>query len=420
MLRSFRKSQIHKFIFVPGFSTAAEITSVSGRGVGMDVVRTNIDQIGGTIDVKSVAGAGVSFTIKIPLTLAIVAALIVEAGGDRFAIPQLSVVELVRVRAGCEHRIERIKDTTVLRLRDKLLPLASLTALLGAEAAGEVKTDDGFIVVIQVGSQSFGIVVDAVLHTEEIVVKPMSSKLRHIAMFSGNTILGDGSVIMIVDPNGIARALGSTVTSQMAAADAAATKPAAADGQATSLLLFRAGSTQLKAVPLALVTRLEEIDARKVEISNGRHMVQYRGQLMPLVTLSDEVRIKGEGAQPLLVFSDGSRAMALVVDEIVDIVEERLDIQVASENAGVLGSAIVKGQAAEIIDVGHFLPLAFEDWFRRKEQSARSPARRVLLIDDSPFFRNMLTPVLQAAGYQVTAVGAAAEALALLKDGARL
>ena len=153
---------------------------MSGRGVGMDVVRNNIDQIGGTIDVKSVAGVGLSFTIKIPLTLAIVAALIVEAGGERFAIPQLSVVELVRARAGGEHRIERIKDTAVLRLRDKLLPLARLSQLLGTEAeAGDVES--GFIVVTQVGSQTFGIVVDGVFHTEEIVVKPMSSKLRHIA-----------------------------------------------------------------------------------------------------------------------------------------------------------------------------------------------------------------------------------------------
>ena len=191
---------------------------MSGRGVGMDVVRNNIDQIGGTIDVKSVAGVGLSFTIKIPLTLAIVAALIVEAGGERFAIPQLSVVELVRARAGSEHRIERIKDTTVLRLRDKLLPLARLSRLLGTDSeAGDV--ENGFIVVTQVGSQTFGIVVDGVFHTEEIVVKPMSSKLRHIAMFSGNTILGDGSVIMIIDPNGVAQALGSTVTSQMVAAE---------------------------------------------------------------------------------------------------------------------------------------------------------------------------------------------------------
>src|SRR5450759_3274912 len=160
------EAQIHKFIFAPGISTAAKVTSVSGRGVGMDVVRNNIDQIGGTIDVKSVAGVGLSFTIKIPLTLAIVAALIVEAGGDRFAIPQLSVVELVRARRDGEHRIERIKDTTVLRLRDKLLPLARLSQLLGVGQAKDRDLTSGFIVVTQVGMQTFGIIVDSVFHTE--------------------------------------------------------------------------------------------------------------------------------------------------------------------------------------------------------------------------------------------------------------
>lgn len=410
------EAQIQKFIFAPGFSTAARVTNVSGRGVGMDVVRNNIDQIGGTIDVKSVAGAGLSFTIKIPLTLAIVAALIVESGGDRFAIPQLSVVELVRARNGSEHRIERIKDTRVLRLRDKLLPLVSLGNLLGLDKNGD-EIDGGFIVVTQVGSQTFGIVVDGVFHTEEIVVKPMSSKLRHIPMFSGNTILGDGSVIMIIDPNGVGQAFGTTVTSQLAAAEAGQVKPAAPKEASTSLLVFRAGSAQPKAVPLSLITRLEEIDAQKIELSNGRHMVQYRGHLMPLITMTDNIRVKGEGAQPLLVFSDGSRSMALVVDEIIDIVDDNLDIQVRSDNPGVLGSAIVRGQATEIIDVGHFLPLAFEDWFRRKEQSARHRQRTVLLIDDSPFFLNMLTPVLQAAGYTVTTVNCAQDGLALLEAG---
>ncbi|WP_423868945.1 chemotaxis protein CheA, partial [Bradyrhizobium sp.] len=208
-LEKMTEAQIHKFIFAPGFSTAAAVTSVSGRGVGMDVVRTNIDQIGGTIDIKSVAGEGSSVTIKIPLTLAIVSALIVEAGGDRFAIPQLSVVELVRARANSEHRIERIKDTAVLRLRNKLLPLMHLKKLLKIDDGSSSDPENGFIVVTQVGSQTFGIVVDGVFHTEEIVVKPMSTKLRHIDMFSGNTILGDGAVIMIIDPNGIAKALGA-------------------------------------------------------------------------------------------------------------------------------------------------------------------------------------------------------------------
>src|SRR6476469_121147 len=184
------EAQIHKFIFAPGFSTAAKITNVSGRGVGMDVVRNNIDQIGGTIDVKSVSGAGLSFTIKIPLTLAIVSALIVEAAGDRFAIPQLSVVELVRARANSDHRIERIKDTPVLRLRNKLLPLLHLKKLLKIEDGASSDPENGFIVVTQVGNETFGIVVDGVFHTEEIVVKPMSTKLRQIGMFSGNTILG--------------------------------------------------------------------------------------------------------------------------------------------------------------------------------------------------------------------------------------
>ena len=416
-LEKLTEQQIHKFIFTPGFSTAVEITNISGRGVGMDVVRSNIDQIGGTIDVRSVPGVGVSFTVKIPLTLAIVSALIVESAGDRFAIPQLAVVELVRAHGGSEHRIERIKDTAVLRLRDKLLPVARLSRLLGIAPSAPESVEQGFIVVTQVGTQTFGIVVDAVFHTEEIVVKPMSSKLRHIALFCGNTILGDGSVIMIIDPNGIAQALGTTAAVQLqsvAAADAEADRAA----QATSLLLFRAGSAQPKAVPLSLVTRLEEIDARKIELSNGRHMIQYRGQLMPLVRMDASVNVRSEGAQPLLVFSDGMRSMALVVDEIVDIVEDRLDIQVASDNAGVIGSAIIKGQATEIIDIGHFLPLAFADWFRRKEQQPqRDQARSILLVDDSPFFRDMLTPVLQAAGYAVTAASSAQEALAILNDG---
>src|SRR6202030_3317341 len=157
-LEKMSEAQIHKFIFAPGFSTAAAVTSVSGRGVGMDVVRTNIDQIGGTIDVKSVPGEGSSFSIKIPLTLAIVSALIVEVAGERFAIPQLSVVELVRAQSNSEHRIERIKDTPVLRLRNKLLPLVHLKKLLGIDQSGSSEPEDGFIVVTQVGSHTFGIV----------------------------------------------------------------------------------------------------------------------------------------------------------------------------------------------------------------------------------------------------------------------
>ena len=414
-LEKMTEAQIHKFIFAPGFSTAAAVTSVSGRGVGMDVVRTNIDQIGGTIDIKSVAGEGSSVTIKIPLTLAIVSALIVEAAGDRFAIPQLSVVELVRARANSEHRIERIKDTAVLRLRNKLLPLMHLKKLLKIDDGSSSDPENGFIVVTQVGSQTFGIVVDGVFHTEEIVVKPMSTKLRHIDMFSGNTILGDGAVIMIIDPNGIAKALGASGASAHELADEASAAHAVGGEQLTSLLVFRAGSSQPKAVPLGLVTRLEEIATDKIELSNGRYMVQYREQLMPLVQMTG-VTVQTSGSQPILVFADDGRSMGLVVDEIIDIVEERLHIEVAGQQDGILGSAVIKGQATEVIDVGHFLPMAFADWFSRKEMQASSTAQSVLLVDDSAFFRNMLAPVLKAAGYKVRVAVNAQEGLAELRS----
>jgi two-component system chemotaxis sensor kinase CheA len=208
--------QILRHIFRPGFSTAAAVTAVSGRGVGMDVVRTNVERIGGTIELASVPGRGTTFTIKIPLTLAIVSALIVEAGGERFAIPQISVVELVRAgteagsgRDGGEPIVQRIDATPVLRLRDRALPLVNLNELLHLGAAEREAGDARLhIVVAQVGASRLGIVVDRVFDTEEIVVKPMAPIMRHVTMFSGNTILGDGSVIMILDPNGIARATG--------------------------------------------------------------------------------------------------------------------------------------------------------------------------------------------------------------------
>ena len=286
--------EIGNFIFSPGFSTAAQVTSVSGRGVGMDVVRSNIEQIGGTVELTVGCRRRNNFTIKIPLTLAIVSSLIVEAAGERFAIPQLSVLELVRAGGAGEHRIERIKDTPVLRLRNKLLPLLHLKDVL---RLGDSDRESGFVVVIQVGNQEFGAVVDGVLHTEEIVIKPMSSKLRHIAVFSGTTILGDGSVIMIVDPNGLSQALGRAA--QAAQADAPELKQSeeAAAEDTVSLLVFRAGSQRPKAVPLSLVTRLEEIDCRRIEISDGRYLVQYRDQLMPLLRIDTRERIE-EGRRP--------------------------------------------------------------------------------------------------------------------------
>jgi two-component system, chemotaxis family, sensor kinase CheA len=417
-LAAMSEQQILQFIFKAGFSTAAKVTSVSGRGVGMDVVRTNIEKIGGTVEMKSHRGKGSTFVIKIPLTLAIVSALIVECAGERFAIPQISVVELVRAAANSENTIEWLNNAPVLRLRDRLLPLVSLQELLklGQRAKQPSET---FIVVTQVGTYTFGIIVDRVFDTEEIVVKPVAPILRDISMFSGNTILGDGSVIMILDPNGIAAGTGEiTVNDSAKLAGDAAGKSGPRD-ELTSLLLFRAGGGAPKAVPLGLVARLEEIDLAQVEFSHDRPVVQYRNKLMPLVTIDPNYQMGKEGRQPILVFADHDHTMGLVVDEIVDIVEEQLKIEVAVDRPGLIGSAIVAGKATDLIDAGFYLTQAYSDWFgtRSDGEFQSEKGKRVLLVDDSPFFRNLLTPLLSVAGYEVTTVESADRALNLCEAG---
>ncbi|MDO8605879.1 MAG: chemotaxis protein CheW [Phaeospirillum sp.] len=418
-LETLTPQQIYQFIFKAGFSTAEKVTSVSGRGVGMDVVRTNIEKIGGTVELKSVPGKGSSFIIKIPLTLAIVSALIVECASERFAIPQISVLELVRVTANSEHGIEMINSAPVLRLRDRLLPLVSLKRQLLLSEDTEERQET-FIVVTQVGTYTFGIIVDRVFDTEEIVVKPVAPILRHIAMFSGNTILGDGSVIMILDPNGIAGATGeSGLLGGAQATDTQATRESHADAK-TSLLVFRAGGEDLKAVPLALVARLEEIEVTDIEHSHGKPMVQYRGHLMPLVSIDGSMSFREEGRQPVLVFSDQEHTMGLVVDEIVDIVEDRLRVELSAGSAGIIGTAVIAGKATTIIDAGYYLPQAFGDWFGRNDKEFGNTdfhAPRVLLVDDSPFFRNLLTPLLSVAGYEVISVESADKALILREQG---
>ncbi len=443
-IASMTEQQIQQHIFKAGFSTAQEVTAVSGRGVGMDVVRTNIEKIGGTIELSSLEGRGTKFTIKIPLTLAIISALIVECGGERFAIPQLSVVELVRASRQSEHSIERINETPVLRLRNRLLPLVSLRELLeldaeagaarveaavseaaetAAQAAdgateAEPQLDSGFIVVTQIGNYRVGIIVDRVFDTEEIVVKPVSPILRNIQLFSGNTILGDGSVVMILDPNGIAATTGEiTVTEESARED----KERLADksGDKVSMIVFKAIDDAPKAVPLALVTRLEEIDLSTVEVSNNYHVVQYRGHLMPLIRMDRTKELAAEGRQPVLVFSDRDRMMGLVVDEILDIVDDSMNVELSADRDGFIGTAVIADKATDIIDASYYLTQAFHDWFGNDmvDASGEFDHARLLLVDDSPFFRNLLHPLLAAAGYRVTAVDSATAALELCKAG---
>ncbi len=448
-LNAMSPEAIQRFIFRAGFSTAAAITAVSGRGVGMDVVKTNIERIGGTIELKSVPGNGTVFTIKIPLTLAIVAALIVEAGGERFAIPQISVVELVRAREGVSDAattagsdeqsgsaIERINGTPVLRLRERLLPLVSLDDLLhlrsdarGGTSKPPAETHDSSltIVVAQVGASLLGLIVDRVFDTEEIVVKPVAPVLRHISMFSGNTILGDGSVIMILDPSGIARATGiagSGDSRQLERSQDNKTSDFDPDSCTTAMLLFRAGDENVKAVPLGLVARLENIPRDRIESAAGSPVTQYRGRLMRLVPMSGSFD-PSRAEQAVLVFTDGStgvgreNCMGLAVDEIVDVVESNLRIELSGAREGILGTAVLAGRATDVIDTSYWLTQANQDWFKPMDTRDLEHGGRphLLIVEDSHFFRQMIVPVLEAAGYSVLAVPDAAKALSLRDAG---
>ena len=417
-LASMSEQQIQQYVFRSGVSTAESVSNVSGRGVGMDVLRTNIEKIGGTIELKSVEGQGTSLVLKIPLTLAIVSALILECGGQRFAVPQISVVELVRVAKDSENQIEQLQDTPVLRLRDRLLPLVSLRGLLrlGEEEAREAS--EAFIVVTRVGPYTFGIIVDRVFDAEEIVVKPVAPVLRQLKFFSGNTILGDGSVVMIIDPNAIASATGEIIVADDQ--QNAATDRHSHDDFRQQMLVFRVGEGAPKAVPLGLVARLEMLDATAIESSNGKPSIQYRGKLMPLVPVEAHYEMRTTGRQTVLVFTDVERSMGLMVDEIMDIVDHAESTDIRTSQPGMIGSAIIGDKATDLLDVTHYLAEAFDDWFEGPDTDVTefdSADRRLLVVDDSPFFRNLLQPVLASAGYDVRAVESADAAMALCKDG---
>ncbi|MEO0321662.1 MAG: chemotaxis protein CheW, partial [Myxococcota bacterium] len=359
--RMTEKSLLH-LIFLPGFSTAQQITNVSGRGVGMDVVKTNIEKIGGTIDVFS-SGEGTTFKIKIPLTLAIVPALIVASGGDRYAIPQVNLVELVRLEEEQEAQIERIHGAPVYRLRGKLLPLVFLHEKLGVER--QQAEDLGIhIAVLQAGDQLFGLVVEEIRDTEEIVVKPLGRHLKDLGAFSGSTIMGDGRVALILDALGIATRAG------LASKDRETTLALEEENDDASsldqtLLLFEVADDRVVGVQLANVQRLEEFEATRVERAGASEVVQYRDQIMPLVHLG---KVLFGHAPPAYVRQDGQpttlqvivcqregRTVGLVVDRLIDIVEERLSVDTMGKRRGVHGAAVVQGRVVEMVDVAAVL-----------------------------------------------------------------
>jgi two-component system, chemotaxis family, sensor kinase CheA len=405
-------------IFLPGFSTAQTVTTVSGRGVGMDVVKSNIEKIGGVVDIYNRPGEGTTVKLKIPLTLAIIPGLVITSGGERFVIPQVSLLELIRLEGdSSEKHIEQVHGTPVYRRRGSLLPIAYLNRVLALQSAERAEAVS--IVVLQAEDRQFGLVVDGINDTQEIVVKPLGKQLKGLTEYAGATIMGDGRVALILDVLGIGQRSGVLAESREQAR-AATEKKAHAGNEQQRLLLFRAGSFERLAVPLSLVARLEEFPRSSIESAGGSQVVQYRNRILPLVSLrallEPDARDPEESLDPLqvVVFNDGGRSVGVVVDQILDVAEEAVVVRQKSSRKGLLGSAVISKRVTDFLDLNEVIAMATESWFQNRGESGT--ARTILVAEASAFSRGLIRSSLDIAGYRVIEAADLDEAIREIKQ----
>lgn len=388
-------------IFTPGFSTATQITNVSGRGVGMDVVKSNIEKIGGAVDTVSRAGAGTTVKLKIPLTLAIIPGLVITSGGQRFVIPQVSLLELVRLEGDISGKIEWVHETPVYRRRGALLPIADLNDVL--KLKGAPTPDVHHIVILQAEDRQFGLVVDEINDTEEIVVKPLGKHLKGLTVYAGATIMGDGQVALILDVLGLGR-LSGVLAENRDRLHTDTREPARMLQENQRLLLFRAGSFRRIAVPLSLVARLEEFSKAQLESAGGKYVLQYRDCILPVIFLEAVLKNQEmdfdrvpESVQ-VIVFSSGERSVGIAVDEILDVIEDSVVIRRQAAQPGFLGSAVIGCHVTDFLDLHTVVKIADEDLF---DSHKKSRSATVLLAEPSPFNRALLRNQLEMAGHRV-------------------
>ena len=425
-LRISEREALH-LIFKPGFSTAEKVTSISGRGVGMDVVKTNIERIGGSVDVVNNPGRGTTLRIKIPLTLAIIPALVVSASGERFAIPQINVRELVRLEHdAAKQKIERIQGLEVYRLRGNLLPLISLRTALNLDAGTANQASEGpvNIVVLAADGRLFGLIVDSVTDTEEIVVKALDKHVKNLRVFAGSTIMGDGHVALILDTTGLLESAGPMETTQQQ--KNTGEKEAEEHTDQSTLLIFALDEHTRFAMPLSMVSRLEEIPTARIERTNDHEVVQYRGKIMPLLRMARHLNIEcASDAEtiPIIVFSNEDRAIGMAVHRILDIVDGSARPEPDSTRPGILGSAIIQGRTTVFVDPYALIEDSEPGFFSGKGAVGemhrnQKQGSRVLILDESAFYRSLARSYLDIAGYSVIEASNATEALQRLRTRA--
>lgn len=359
--RDLSDQQANMLIFAAGFSTAEAVTNISGRGVGMDVVRSNIESIGGAIDLSSTFGKGTLLRIKIPLTLAIVPALMIASGGERFAIPQVSLVELIRVDGSrLVDEIEEIDGTNFYRLRGALLPLVYLAQALklNPKCREEEQSPAINIVVIRADEQQFGLVVDEIYDTEEIVVKPMGRMLKENLVFAGATILGDGHIALIIDVAGLGR-YSAILDGTGRPPEPVAENNGQPVGARTSMVIVTVDAHRRVALPLDKVHRLEKFNTNTLEHTGQELVVQYREGILPLLNLHSvlgHAGIKSGDSTNVVVVESQNGLLGLVVNEIVDIVDEYIDLQQGTKGRGIEGCAVIRGKVTDVLDLDHIAP----------------------------------------------------------------
>ena len=421
--------QIYELTFEPGFSTVEEVSSVSGRGVGMDVVKTNVEKIGGSVEISSVLGEGSRFLIKIPLTLAIVPALIVRSGPDRFVIPQVKLLELVRVEKGKEEvEIEQLQGKWVCRLRGDLMPLLHLNEVLGVGSGNQLNQVEGDqinIVVLDADGLRFGLIVDEIHDTADIVVKPLGSFLKVLNIFSGATIMGDGSVSLILDVMGIAEKACLDTGEEESGSFGENQFYTHIKNDRQEYLIFSLNSKGQYAVPLFLVRRLEEFSENDLEYSGEQPVFRYRNGILPVIFLNQFFGFPKQEANSekmsVIVVSRGAHYFGLVVDEIVDIVEGTQDLDRGpKDHLGIMGNLLHQERVVVVVDIQKVIQEKSKEMGISLLQSderelAANQQRKILFVEDTPFFRRHISQLLSEEGFGVQCFNNGKEALSHLE-----
>lgn len=405
------ETQLLQYIFHPGFSTADKVTGVSGRGVGMDVVKCNVENIGGVIELQSKQNQGTVFTIKIPLTLAIMQVIVIRVQEQHYGFPLSNVEEIIKLGSLSSYKLEELNGSPIIRIRNRVIPLFSLRKAFG------INGDDGkYVLICSASNAVFGIITDYIDDIEEIVLKPVSGALKKIDKYSGSSVLGNGEVILVIEPNSFV----DTLKSFTAAEELPTLLSQRRHEQCytTNLLLFKTEeNAPVRAVPLEMVSRLEIINSKDIEVVSDQMVIKYKDTLMKLVKFNNDNIPTTKTEQDVIIFYDGKKMLGLLVDEVLDIKRHEFDKKVINlKDERFISGAYIEDKVIEILDISYFYRNAFDESFNQGNAKISTNSKRVLLVDDSAFFRKFIPPSVATLGYEVISVDSVEKAIELLES----